>query len=95
MSATPITVAATLRGRQAAKEVRDLLSRLDMIESDIDTHESDDIGRDFMLTHEEIGEVLKRRREGVVRQLENKGIRIAPDPEVIESPRVAVEVIPE
>lgn len=67
MSATPITVAATLRGKDDVLKVRDLLDRLAEVESD-------------MAAAEEYLDVLRRRRDDVLRLLENKGIRVAPDP---------------
>jgi hypothetical protein len=84
MSATPITVAATLRGKQAVQEVRELLDRLEVIDRDVDAHQvatpSNTYGP-YNLTHEEVSNTLQQRRQDVLRQLENKGIRVAPDPE--------------
>lgn len=80
MSATPITVGATIRGAEALSEVRRLIDQLYLIDSDIGAHEgSGTVGcadsYPYNMTHEEIAGVLQRRRDDVLRQLENKGIR--------------------
>lgn len=86
MSASPQAVAATLRGKSAVTEVRDLLDRLAEIDADID--QARDVvlpigSKPFQITAEEYCDVLNHRRDAVLRKLENKGIRIAPDPEPI------------
>ncbi len=83
MSATPITVAATLRGKDDVLKVRDLLDRLAEVESDMAAARDVvlPIGdKPFQITAEEYLDVLSRRRDDVLRLLENKGIRVAPDP---------------
>lgn len=86
MSATREAIAATLRGKAAVNEVRDLLDRLTVIDADIE--QARDVvlpigDRPFQITAEEFHDVLARRRDAVLRRLENKGIRIAPDPEPV------------
>lgn len=81
MSATPTSVAATLRGRNEVRIARDLLEQLETIDDCISSHtasEATPLGT-FGITHEEVADVLQRRRADVLRQLENKGIRVAPD----------------
>lgn len=92
MSATPITVGATIRGSEALAEVRRLIDRLYLIDSDIASHdgphhETYGLTFPFDMTHEEVADVLHRRRDDVLRQLENKGIRVVPDPEPVPAPK--------
>ena len=90
MSATPLTVGATLRGKQAVQEVRELFDRLEVIDRDVGAHQSatpDEVYGPYNLTHEEVADVLQQRRQDVLRQLENKGIRVAPDPELVIHPK--------
>jgi len=94
VSATREAIAATLRGKAAVTEVRDLLERLTVIDADIE--QARDVvlpigERPFQITAEEYHDVLARRRDAVLRRLENKGIRVAPDPE----PALAHPVITE
>ena len=91
MSATPITVGATIRGSEALAEVRRLIDQLYLIDSDIATHEGPKPAGHvdaypFDMTHEEVAGVLQQRRAEVLRKLENKGIRVAPDPEPDRTP---------
>lgn len=95
MSATPIAVSATLRGKAAITEVREPFDRLEEIDSDISAHavatKSNTYGP-YNITHDEAADVLRRRRDAVLTKLENKGIRIAPDPEPVylgEMPKAA------
>lgn len=86
MSATREAIAATLRGKAAVNEVRELLDRLASVDADIE--QARDVvlpigDRPFQITAEEYHDVLARRRDVVLRKLENKGIRIAPDPEPV------------
>ena len=90
MSATPLTVGATLRGKKAVQEVRELFDRLEVIDRDVDAHQSatpPNTYGTYNLTHEEVADVLQQRRQDVLRQLENKGIRVAPDPELVIHPK--------
>jgi hypothetical protein len=93
MSATPISVAATLRGKAAVNEVRDLLDQLATVDElvvrcDGGGSEFDGSGEGLAqlidITPTEVLEVIARRRSAITNKLENKGIRIAPDPEPID-----------
>jgi hypothetical protein len=85
MSATPQSIGATLRGKAAVDEVRDLLSQLAKVDEDLDSFggmtESNTYGP-FNVTHDELHQVIQRRRDALLNKLQNKGIRIAPDPEI-------------
>ena len=65
-----------------------------MIDSDIDAFEtatpSNSYGP-FNITHDEVRDVLKRRRDAVTLKLENKGLKIAPDPFPTPAPTAEVE----
>jgi hypothetical protein len=75
---------ATIRGRAALDEVRTLFDQLYLIDSDLEqftvNNATTDAMTSFRLTDEEILGVLVDRRNVVLNKLENKGIRIAPDP---------------
>ena len=90
MSATPLTVGATIRGSEALAEVRRLIDQLYLIDSDIAEFDGWEKASDsspllntpFHLTYGEVASVLQQRRAEVLRKLENKGIRVAPDPDL-------------
>jgi hypothetical protein len=75
---------ATIRGRAALDEVRALFDQLYLIDSDIAYLDNnmvpDDGVTEYRLTETEVRGVLDDRRTSVLNKLENKGIRIAPDP---------------
>lgn len=74
---------ATIRGRAALDEVRALFDQLYLIDSDLEHLERNDWKPSeivYQLTHDEVLGVLQDRRNAVLTKLENKGIRIAPDP---------------
>lgn len=73
---------ATIRGRAALDEVRALFDQLYLIDSDIAELSKSDfpLSAPFGLTVDEVHRVLDDRRDAVLTKLENKGIRIAPDP---------------
>lgn len=85
-----IVTAATIRGRAALDEVRALFDQLYLIDSDIahldDNLVPDDGVTEYRLTEAELRHILQNRREAVLTKLENKGIRIAPDPTPIAQP---------
>ncbi|GGA00187.1 hypothetical protein [Dyella caseinilytica] len=95
------TIPATIRGRAALDEVRALFDQLYLIDSDIELLEEIEIETDgrrthlkvvdlsVSISHDEMRDVLQRRRDAVLTKLENKGIRIAPDP----APDRATDVI--
>lgn len=80
----PVTVPATIRGRAALDEVRALFDQLYLIDSDIAHLDENLVPADglteYRLSEDELRAVLHDRREAVLNKLENKGIRIAPDP---------------
>lgn len=84
----PVITPATIRGRAALDEVRYLFDQLYLIDSDIDAFEvsapSNSYGP-FNITHGEMQDLLRSRRDAVLNKLENKGIRIAPDPFPLQS----------
>ena len=75
---------ATIRGRAALDEVRALFDQLYLIDSDIAHLDENMVPADgvteYRLTEAEVRGVLDDRRNAVLTRLENKGIRIAPDP---------------
>lgn len=73
---------ATIRGRAALDEVRALFDQLYLIDSDIAdlAAKGSTLEWPYDLTREEMQGVLDDRRDAVLTKLENKGIRIAPDP---------------
>lgn len=73
---------ATIRGRAALDEVRALFDQLYLIDSDIADLAAKGSAPEwpYALTYEEMQSVLDARRDAVLTKLENKGIRIAPDP---------------
>ena len=83
---------ATIRGRAALDEVRALFDQLYLIDSDIAHLDDNMVPADgvteYRLTETEVRGVLDDRRTAVLKQLENKGIRIAPDPVQIGPPQV-------
>lgn len=86
----PLVTPATIRGRAALDEVRALFDQLYLIDSDIAELESWEsksgplLDAPFKLTWDEVRRVIDDRRDAVLTKLENKGIRIAPDPQPIE-----------
>jgi len=90
----PVITPATIRGRAALDEVRSLFDQLYLIDSDIEAFEtatpSNSYGP-FNITHDEVRDVLKRRRDAVTLKLENKGLKIAPDPTTAPAPTLEVE----
>lgn len=83
----PVTTAATIRGRAALDEVRGLLNQLESV--DVDIAALDQIQHraaysiedtTVLIGHGELQDVLRARRDAILNKLENKGIRIAPDP---------------
>lgn len=95
----PMTVAATIRGRAAFDEVRALFDQLvdadqsiRFLEADIKSDAALTANWPFHLTYDEMHDVLTRRRDAIVNKLENKGIRIAPDPAPALPPGTVVEV---
>lgn len=94
MSATRETIAATLRGRAAVDEVRALLTHLVEVDADLErvdqllTVEAGsapptewEVAAGIHVTHDELRHLIQRRRDVIVNRLQNKGIRIAPDPD--------------
>ena len=79
---------ATIRGRAALDEVRALFDQLYLIDSDIAdlAAKGKVIDWPYGLTLEEMQSVLNDRRDIVLKTLENKGIRIAPDPVALAPP---------
>jgi hypothetical protein len=73
---------ATIRGRAALDEVRALFDQLYLIDSDIaDLAEKGKVTDwPYGLSQAEMDSILDDRRTAVLNKLENKGIRIAPDP---------------
>ena len=90
-----IVTAATIRGRAALDEVRALFDQLYLIDSDIahldDNLVPDDGVTEYRLTESEVRYVLQNRRDAVLNKLENKGIRIAPDPFPTPAPALETE----
>lgn len=98
MSAQPSSIAATIRGKAALDEVRDLLDHLAKVDADLEAcDEYPRLPRDasckpptmawptldgIEITHDELHSVIQRRRDVILNKLQNKGIRIAPDPEL-------------
>jgi uncharacterized protein with LGFP repeats len=84
----PAMVPATLRGKAAVAEVRELLAQLDEVYTDIERHDQDKSPENartttdegVAMTYGEVREVLVRRRDAILLKLENKGIKVAPDP---------------
>lgn len=98
MSAQPSSIAATIRGKAALDEVRDLLDQLAKVDTDLEACDAyPELPRanceppvmawptfsGITVTHDELHAVIQRRRDAIVNKLQNKGIRIAPDPEHI------------
>jgi len=99
MSAQPSSIATTIRGKAALDEVRDLLDQLAKVDIDLEScDEYPRLPRDadckpsamawqtiagIEITHDELHSVIQRRRDAILNKLQNKGIRIAPDPEHI------------
>lgn len=99
MSSQPSTIATTIRGKAALDEVRDLLDHLAKVDADLEAcDEYPRLPRDtdskpramawptlggIEITHDELHNVIQRRRDVILNKLQNKGIRIAPDPEPI------------
>lgn len=77
------TSAAVLRGASAVNEVRDLLDQLSKVDalSGRECKDSNAFAVHIGITTAEVLEVIARRRKAVVNLLENKGIRIAPEPD--------------
>jgi hypothetical protein len=86
----PAMVPATLRGKAAVAEVQDLLTQLVAEDETIaeitakcpDKAETIETKTTpiFVITVGELLEVFQRRREAILLKLENKGIKVAPDP---------------
>lgn len=91
----PVITPATIRGRAALDEVRSLFDQLYLIDGDLAELEGWEcksgvlLDAPFKLTYDEVLQVVQGRRDAVVKTLENKGIRIAPDP--IPTPAPALE----
>jgi hypothetical protein len=100
MSAQPSaipSISATIRGKAALDEVRDLLDRLAKVDADLEAcDEYPRLPQDacskpapmawptfsgIEITHDELHAVIQRRRDAILNKLQNKGIRIAPDPD--------------
>ena len=83
-----IVTAATIRGRAALYEVLALFDQLYIIDSDISDLAEKGKATEwpYALTLEEMQRVLHDRRDAVLTKLENKGIRIAPDPMPVAQP---------
>lgn len=97
----PAMVPATLRGKAAVQEVQELLTKLTLIDIDIEKtvpHTNDQMwcvvdaaGHTLaMIDTGEVLMVLTHRRNSILTVLENKGIRVAPDP----TPMTAAEEQP-
>jgi hypothetical protein len=87
---TPAMIPATLRGKAAVAEVQDLLTQL-VAENetiallgdaypDRDTYLETDSSPAYTLKVSELLDVFHRRRDAILLKLENKGIKVAPDP---------------
>jgi len=82
--------------------VRALLDQLAVIDADFESingplaGEPTDtlpvLGLTVTITRDELRDLVQRRREGVLNKLENKGIRIAPDPAPAFPPGTVIEV---
>lgn len=97
MSANPQSIGTTLRGRTAVDEVRTLLSQLSDVDADMERVDEllevdagvkapageYQVAPFIHVTHEELRHLIQRRRDVIVNKLQNKGIRIAPDPEPV------------
>ncbi|MGA0588879.1 hypothetical protein ACO2Q2_17420 [Dyella sp. KRB-257] len=97
MSATRETIAATLRGRAAVDEVRTLLTQLVDVDADLERVDQLlvvdacaekprtewEVAAGIHVTHDELRHLIQRRRDAIVNKLQNKGIRIAPDPDLV------------
>lgn len=72
----------TIRGRIALDEVRALFDQLYLIDGDIAQLEAQGLPTEapFNVNFDEMHDLLNQRRNSVLTKLENKGIRIAPDP---------------
>ncbi|MGH8158404.1 MAG: hypothetical protein ACREPQ_09800 [Rhodanobacter sp.] len=81
------SVSAVIRGKAALDEVRDLLEQLAKVDADLESlvtmTQSNTYGP-LNVTHDELRSVIQRRRDVITNTLENKGIRIAPDPVLID-----------
>jgi hypothetical protein len=94
----PAMAPATLRGKAAVAEVRELLAQLDEVDTDIERHDQTKVPENartatdegVAMTYGEVREVLVRRRDAILLKLENKGIKVAPDP----TPTTAAEATP-
>ena len=93
----PVTIAATIRGRVALQELREMLEQLAVIHGDIadlnswESKSGPILDAPFKITYEEMHDLLQRRRDAVVLKLENKGLKIAPDPFPVSAPTPEVE----
>ena len=86
----PAMVPATLRGKAAVAEVQDLLTQLVAEDETItaltkdhpntDVYIETDTSPIYTLKVSELLEVFQRRRDAILLKLENKGIKVAPDP---------------
>lgn len=91
-----LPIVATIRGRAAFEEVRDLFEQLVKVDADADAAAAmsgpiEIDGSQVQITADELRGVIHRRRESLLNKLQNKGIRIAPDPEVL--PPHAIEEV--
>lgn len=81
-----LPIVATIRGRAAFEEVHALFDQLVKVDADADAAAAmsgsiEIDGSQVQITAEELRGVIHRRRESLLNKLQNKGIRIAPDPE--------------
>jgi len=81
--------ATVLRGPSVVNEVRDLLDQLArvdelhdacMLPDNTTAIDAPSLARSISITPDEVREVIARRRSAITNKLENKGLRIAPDP---------------
>lgn len=80
------SVGAVIRGKAALDEVRVLLDQLALADRDYELCEGAATPTGTLsLTTEEVQGVITRRREAILNKLENKGIRVAPEPASITS----------
>jgi hypothetical protein len=87
---TPAMIPATLRGKAAVAEVQELLSKLldeedainilSLEHPDKEDFIETDTSPIYTLTVSELLDVFQRRRDAILLKLENKGIKVAPDP---------------
>lgn len=79
------SVSAVLRGNAAIAEVIDLLTSVANVDDQIESVKAQTENYFMLLdglaiNNDEVIEMLNRRRDGFLTKLENKGIRIAPEP---------------